>query len=304
MDCGDGRQVTLVLCGVCHYRVVNSRSLVTDPHPEWQSGAAGRRPIPAPAAPVQGAPRLRVRAGPAPAARTMDRSLRNVLVVSLGFLLLFTAYGGLQSLQVRAPATRRLGPQGSRGHGPGGGGPSHWATRPQPCRAAVAGHAVPGAGSGPARQLAQRGVCLALGPGARAGQGWPGRPCLRLGERVWGRNTGGPVALRRSWEGWERLRPHQAVQIPGCFTQNRKRGSPASACPCGLAPPTQVSPPEGWGTCARSGCAGPAQAAAPHSSPCRLSRAGTREALGAFILPGCALWPRGRRARKCFQSFC
>ncbi|XP_016068409.1 PREDICTED: protein unc-93 homolog A [Miniopterus natalensis] len=29
----------------------------------------------------------------------MDRSLRNVLVVSLGFLLLFTAYGGLQSLQ-------------------------------------------------------------------------------------------------------------------------------------------------------------------------------------------------------------
>lgn len=30
----------------------------------------------------------------------MDRSLRNVLVVSLGFLLLFTAYGGLQNLQV------------------------------------------------------------------------------------------------------------------------------------------------------------------------------------------------------------
>ncbi|KAM7135076.1 protein unc-93 homolog A [Molossus nigricans] len=29
----------------------------------------------------------------------MDRGLRNVLVVSLGFLLLFTAYGGLQSLQ-------------------------------------------------------------------------------------------------------------------------------------------------------------------------------------------------------------
>ncbi|XP_031535741.1 protein unc-93 homolog A isoform X1 [Vicugna pacos] len=29
----------------------------------------------------------------------MDRSLRNVLVVSLGFLLLFTAYGGLQNLQ-------------------------------------------------------------------------------------------------------------------------------------------------------------------------------------------------------------
>lgn len=34
---------------------------------------------------------------------TMDRSLQNVLVVALGFLLLFTAYGGLQSLQVRRP---------------------------------------------------------------------------------------------------------------------------------------------------------------------------------------------------------
>lgn len=30
----------------------------------------------------------------------MERNLKNVLVVSFGFLLLFTAYGGLQSLQV------------------------------------------------------------------------------------------------------------------------------------------------------------------------------------------------------------
>lgn len=35
----------------------------------------------------------------------MERSLRNVLVVSFGFLLLFTAYGGLQSLQVRTLAS-------------------------------------------------------------------------------------------------------------------------------------------------------------------------------------------------------
>lgn len=41
----------------------------------------------------------------------MDRSLRNVLVVSLGFLLLFTAYGGLQSLQVRV--CDRLAPSAS-----------------------------------------------------------------------------------------------------------------------------------------------------------------------------------------------
>lgn len=32
----------------------------------------------------------------------MERGLKNVLVVSLGFLLLFTAYGGLQNLQVSA----------------------------------------------------------------------------------------------------------------------------------------------------------------------------------------------------------
>lgn len=37
---------------------------------------------------------------------TMDRGLRNVLVVSLGFLLLFTAYGGLQNLQVRGHGRR------------------------------------------------------------------------------------------------------------------------------------------------------------------------------------------------------
>ena len=30
----------------------------------------------------------------------MERSLKNILVLSFGFLLLFTAYGGLQSLQV------------------------------------------------------------------------------------------------------------------------------------------------------------------------------------------------------------
>ncbi|KAK2531461.1 hypothetical protein Q9233_005713 [Columba guinea] len=29
----------------------------------------------------------------------MERNLKNVLVISFGFLLLFTAYGGLQSLQ-------------------------------------------------------------------------------------------------------------------------------------------------------------------------------------------------------------
>ena len=33
-------------------------------------------------------------------AGAMERNLKNVLVLSLGFLLLFTAYGGLQSLQV------------------------------------------------------------------------------------------------------------------------------------------------------------------------------------------------------------
>ena len=33
-------------------------------------------------------------------AGVMERNLKNVLVLSLGFLLLFTAYGGLQSLQV------------------------------------------------------------------------------------------------------------------------------------------------------------------------------------------------------------
>lgn len=40
---------------------------------------------------------------------TMDRSLRNVLVVALGFLLLFTAYGGLQSLQVQPRSPGRAG---------------------------------------------------------------------------------------------------------------------------------------------------------------------------------------------------
>lgn len=39
----------------------------------------------------------------------MDRSLRNVLVVSLGFLLLFTAYGGLQSLQSSLYSEEGLG---------------------------------------------------------------------------------------------------------------------------------------------------------------------------------------------------
>ncbi|KAG8504737.1 hypothetical protein J0S82_015865 [Galemys pyrenaicus] len=34
----------------------------------------------------------------------MDPSLRNVLVLSFGFLLLFTAYGALQNLQVSPPA--------------------------------------------------------------------------------------------------------------------------------------------------------------------------------------------------------
>uniref|UniRef100_A0A8C9B0D4 Protein unc-93 homolog A n=1 Tax=Prolemur simus TaxID=1328070 RepID=A0A8C9B0D4_PROSS len=39
----------------------------------------------------------------------MDRSLRNVLVVSFGFLLLFTAYGGLQSLQSSLYSEKGLG---------------------------------------------------------------------------------------------------------------------------------------------------------------------------------------------------
>ncbi|KAI5938466.1 protein unc-93 homolog A [Manis javanica] len=39
----------------------------------------------------------------------MERSLRNVLVVSLGFLLLFTAYGGLQSLQSSLYSEEGLG---------------------------------------------------------------------------------------------------------------------------------------------------------------------------------------------------
>uniref|UniRef100_F7ASJ9 Protein unc-93 homolog A n=1 Tax=Macaca mulatta TaxID=9544 RepID=F7ASJ9_MACMU len=42
-------------------------------------------------------------------ASTMDRSLRNVLVVSFGFLLLFTAYGGLQSLQSSLYSEEGLG---------------------------------------------------------------------------------------------------------------------------------------------------------------------------------------------------
>lgn len=66
----------------------------------------------------------------------MERSLRNVLVVSLGFLLLFTAYGGLQNLQVGVckrpgilPSERPWGSRNSRGHtqrGRGGSGyPRH-----------------------------------------------------------------------------------------------------------------------------------------------------------------------------------
>ncbi|XP_070273441.1 protein unc-93 homolog A isoform X2 [Myotis yumanensis] len=39
----------------------------------------------------------------------MDRSLRNVLVVALGFLLLFTAYGGLQNLQSSLYSDEGLG---------------------------------------------------------------------------------------------------------------------------------------------------------------------------------------------------
>ncbi|XP_058526643.1 protein unc-93 homolog A isoform X1 [Ochotona princeps] len=39
----------------------------------------------------------------------MERSLRNVLVVSLGFLLLFTAYGGLQNLQSSLHSEAGLG---------------------------------------------------------------------------------------------------------------------------------------------------------------------------------------------------
>lgn len=35
----------------------------------------------------------------------ISRNFKNVLVVSLGFLSLFTAYGGLQSLQVGAKAS-------------------------------------------------------------------------------------------------------------------------------------------------------------------------------------------------------
>lgn len=40
---------------------------------------------------------------------TMDRNLKNILVVSFGFLLLFTAYGGLQSLQSSLNSEQGLG---------------------------------------------------------------------------------------------------------------------------------------------------------------------------------------------------
>lgn len=41
-------------------------------------------------------------------ASAMERNLKNVLLLSLGFLLLFTAYGGLQSLQVGVRRPRDL----------------------------------------------------------------------------------------------------------------------------------------------------------------------------------------------------
>lgn len=44
----------------------------------------------------------------------MERNLKNVLVISFGFLLLFTAYGGLQSLQVSGASSnswQRVGPE-------------------------------------------------------------------------------------------------------------------------------------------------------------------------------------------------
>lgn len=41
-------------------------------------------------------------------AGAMERNLKNVLLLSLGFLLLFTAYGGLQSLQVGVRRPRDL----------------------------------------------------------------------------------------------------------------------------------------------------------------------------------------------------
>lgn len=87
---------------------------------------------------------------------TMDRGLRNVLVVSLGFLLLFTAYGGLQNLQVR-------------GHGRRG----VWDCRPcdsaKPSGTAVVSGGRPRAGLPPGRQGCRRRLwacCpLTLGPG-------------------------------------------------------------------------------------------------------------------------------------------
>lgn len=39
----------------------------------------------------------------------MERNLKNVLVISFGFLLLFTAYGGLQSLQSSLYSEEGLG---------------------------------------------------------------------------------------------------------------------------------------------------------------------------------------------------
>lgn len=54
---------------------------------------------------------LQSRSGVTLSAGAMEGNLKNVLVLSFGFLLLFTAYGGLQSLQVgvRRPPDLPLG---------------------------------------------------------------------------------------------------------------------------------------------------------------------------------------------------
>lgn len=59
------------------------------------------RQIPGPARALPGSVDLPVHGWWTPPVGTMDRNLRNMLVVSFGFLLLFTAFGGLQNLQVR-----------------------------------------------------------------------------------------------------------------------------------------------------------------------------------------------------------
>lgn len=64
-------------------------------------------------------------------------------MVSLGFLLLFTAYGGLQSLQVCAQSTCPLGLRGPCSHRPEESGFSTGQLSPNPAERRWSGHSVP-----------------------------------------------------------------------------------------------------------------------------------------------------------------